>query len=101
MRSKILALVVSTTIFAANQADADGKSVFEQACSKCHRTGVLNAPIAGNKVMWEPRVKLGKEKLYESVINGKNDMPAKGGKEQLTDDEVKAAVDYMVNLVGL
>ena len=101
MKPTIACLVVAATLVMADQVHSDGKAVFDQVCSKCHRTGVLNAPIVGNRAMWEPRVKAGKEKLYESVINGKNDMPAKGGKDQLTDDEVKAAVDYMVNLVGL
>lgn len=84
-----------------NQALADGKSVFEQVCSKCHRTGVLNAPVAGNKAMWEPRVQAGMDKLYQSAINGTKDMPPKGGKDRLSDEELRSAVDYMVSLVGL
>jgi cytochrome c5 len=68
---------------------------------KCHRTGLLGAPVAGNKAAWEPRVKAGKDTLYESSLKGKNDMPAKGGRDRLSDEDVKSAVDYLLGLVGL
>lgn len=101
MRSAIAGFLLLEALVVAGWAHADGKLVFDQVCSKCHRTGVLNAPIAGNKTVWELRVKDGKQKLYESVINGKNDMPPKGGKDRLTEEELKSAVDYMVGLAGL
>ena len=80
---------------------ADGKAVFEQVCSKCHRTGTLGAPIAGKREAWEPRIKAGLESLYDSALNGKNDMPPKGGKERLSAEEVKSAVDYLLGIAGL
>ena len=101
MKSNIALGVLLAALASADRAEADGKLVFDQVCSKCHRTGVLDAPIAGNKAMWEPRVKAGRDKLYESVLNGKNAMPPRGGKDRLSDEDAKAAVDYMVGLVGL
>jgi cytochrome c5 len=101
MKSTVVLEVLLATLVMADRADADGKSVFDQVCSKCHRTGVLDAPVAGNKAAWEPRVKAGRDRLYESAINGKNSMPPKGGKDRLSDDDAKAAVDYMVGLAGL
>jgi cytochrome c5 len=101
MKSIIVLGGLLAALATADRAEADGKSVFDQVCSKCHRTGVLDAPIAGNKAMWEPRVKAGRDKLYESVLNGKNAMPPRGGKDRLSDEDAKAAVDYMVGLVGL
>ena len=85
----------------AGQAYADGKDVYEQVCSKCHRAGLLGAPVAGNKAAWEPRVKAGMDTLYESSLHGKNDMPPKGGKDNLSAENVKAAVDYLLGLAGL
>ena len=101
MKTTIVVGVLLAALSLADRAHADGKSVFDQVCSKCHRTGILDAPIAGNKAMWEPRVKAGRDRLYESVINGKNAMPPKGGKDRLSDEDAKAAVDYMVGLAGL
>ena len=79
----------------------DGKRIYDRVCYTCHRSGLLGAPPAGNKQAWMPRVGNGKVALYQSALNGKNDMPPKGGKEDLTDEEVKAAVDYLLGLTQL
>jgi cytochrome c5 len=101
MKSILVGMGAAAMLVCAGQACADGKDVYEQVCSKCHRTGLNGAPKAGNKTAWEPRVKAGLESLYHSALNGKNEMPAKGGKERLSDDEVKSAVEYLVGLAGL
>ena len=75
---------------------ADGKNVYEMACVACHGAGVAGAPKLGDKSAWAPRLTSGKDTLYASSIKGKGAMPAKGGQLQLSDDHVKAAVDYMV-----
>lgn len=48
---------------------------------------------------WQPRIKKGKPTLYNHAINGFNTMLPKGGNPQLSDSQVKAAVDYMLNTV--
>ena len=101
MRSSVAILSVAGVLVFAGHAYADGKDVYEQVCSKCHRTGLLGAPVAGNKAAWEPRAKAGKDTLYESSLNGKNDMPPKGGNDRLSAENVKAAVDYLLRLAGL
>lgn len=77
---------------------ADGKVVYEKACTACHGSGLMNSPKAGDKAAWGPRIAQGKPTLYEHAIKGIRLMPAKGGSAALSDDEVKAAVDYMVGL---
>ncbi|KIF92486.1 hypothetical protein NX88_07580 [Neisseria meningitidis] len=52
------------------------------------------------KADWADRIKKGKDTLHKHAIEGFNTMPAKGGRGDLSDDEVKAAVDYMVNQSG-
>ena len=79
----------------------DGKRIYDRVCYTCHRSGLLGAPPAGNKQAWMSRVGNGRSSLYQSALNGKNDMPPKGGKEDLTDEEVKAAVDYLLGLTQL
>lgn len=70
-------------------------------CTACHSTGVAGAPKVGDKAAWEPRIAQGTEVLYKHAIGGftgkSGTMPPKGGRTDLSDDEVKAAVDYMVS----
>lgn len=78
---------------------ADGKAVYDAVCYKCHRTGVDDAPKAGNKGHWAPRLTQGLSALYKSVLEGKGAMDPRAGKPELSDDELKAGVDYLVGLV--
>ncbi|MDB5841373.1 MAG: cytochrome c5 family protein [Herminiimonas sp.] len=79
-------------------ADA-GKKVFDSACVACHGTGVAGAPKVGDKAAWADRIKQGQAVLNEHAIKGFQGkagvMPPKGG-SSASDDEIKAAVDYMV-----
>ncbi len=75
---------------------AEGQKVYQQACFACHGTGAAGAPKLGDKAAWKPRIAQGKEVLYKSAIEGKGAMPPKGGRADLSDADVKAAVDYMV-----
>ena len=82
---------------AATTSDAAvGKALYEKSCTVCHAAGVAGAPKSGNKEEWAPRIAKGMDALYKSSINGLNAMPPRGA-STATDDEIKAAVDYMVN----
>lgn len=81
---------------AAGGAAKDGATVFNTVCSACHNTGAAGAPKAGDKAAWAPRIAQGAEVLYKSALNGKNAMPPRGGASNLSDAEVKAAVDFLV-----
>ena len=76
-----------------------GKEVYEAACAVCHGAGVAGAPKFGDSVAWKLRVVKGDEKLYANAINGyigkAGVMPAKGGRPDLSDTEVRNAVDFM------
>lgn len=80
----------------AKAAAVDGKAIYDKVCMACHATGVAGAPKTGDKTGWAPRIKLGMDALYAASIKGKGAMPPKGGGADLTDDQVKAAVDYLV-----
>ena len=79
---------------------ADGKKVYEATCQACHGGAVPGVPHVGKKEDWAPRIKQGKDTLHKHALEGFNAMPAKGGNGSLSDDEVKAAVDYMANQSG-
>ena len=79
---------------------ADGQKVYEANCKMCHGGTIPGAPGIGKKDDWAPRIKQGKDTLHKHAIEGFNSMPAKGGNSSLSDDEVKAAVDYMANQSG-
>ena len=74
----------------------DGATVYNTLCSACHATGVAGAPKTGDKAAWAPRIATGNAALLKSATEGKNAMPARGGAADLTDAELKAAVDYLV-----
>ncbi|HXM80965.1 MAG TPA: c-type cytochrome [Burkholderiales bacterium] len=78
-------------------AAADGKKVYDTTCMVCHATGVANAPKLGDKAAWAPHLKQGMEALLQSALKGKGAMPPKGGNPSLSDDEVRAAVQFMVS----
>jgi cytochrome c5 len=75
---------------------ADGKAVYDKTCVACHATGVANAPKFGDKAAWAPRIATGRDALVASVIKGKGAMPPKAGAANLSDDDIKAAVDHLV-----
>ncbi|GAB3630400.1 cytochrome C [Pandoraea terrae] len=83
---------------AAGGSSADaGKKLYDTVCMACHASGVMNAPKFGDKAAWAPRIKTGMDTLHNAALKGLNAMPPKGGASTASDDDVKAAVDYMVN----
>jgi len=82
-----------------------GESVYNGLCVNCHGIAALAAmiPQAGDAAAWGPRIKKDTDVLYANAINGYTGelgmMPAKGGNPDLSDEEVKAAVDYIISQV--
>jgi len=77
-------------------ASGNGQAVYTKSCASCHKMGIIGAPKTGDKEAWVPLISGGTEPLVQAVIKGKGNMPAKGGNSSLTDAEVKAAVEYMM-----
>jgi len=89
----IEAPAVSETI---DVATGPGAEIVTQVCAACHAAGLMQSPKLANADDWAPRIEKGIETLYKHAIEGFNMMPAKGGRTDLSDDEIKAAVDHMV-----
>lgn len=93
-------LVAGGMLFAASSAMADGEAVYNSGCAACHASGVAGAPKTGDKDAWAGRAGKDVAELYKNAIEGYQGedgvMPPKGGFMNLSDDEVKSAVDYML-----
>lgn len=81
-----------------------GRAAWLGTCEACHANDVAGAPLVTNKTAWAPRLAKGREALYKSALGGLTgpkgtQMPPRGGNDKLTDDEVRAAVEYMMAIV--
>lgn len=75
---------------------AIGAEVYQASCAACHAEGVDGAPKTGDKDFWSGKIAGGTDPLVQNAINGIGTMPAKGGNPNLSDEEVRAAVEYMI-----
>ncbi len=78
---------------------ANGQEIYDTNCAGCHAEGVLNAPKTGEVEAWTARIEQGMETLIQKSIDGytaEGNMPARGGNDALTDEEVANSVAYMV-----
>ena len=101
MKTLFIAVSALGLMTTSAAAFADGQQTYQQACFACHGTGVAGSPKVGDKAAWKDRIAQGADKLHEHAIKGFTGkagvMPPKGGRADLSDDAVKAAVDYMVS----
>ncbi|WP_299186206.1 c-type cytochrome [uncultured Psychrobacter sp.] len=79
-------------------ADA-GAKLYDSNCKVCHEAGLLDAPKYGDKAAWAPRLAKGIETLHMHSAQGFNKMPAQAT-DKVSEAEVYAAVDYMVEAVN-
>ncbi|HMB16817.1 MAG TPA: c-type cytochrome [Pelovirga sp.] len=68
-----------------------GSEIYQKNCSSCHSSGIMGAPKLG-----DDRYSADIEELVTNSINGIGRMPARGGNRNLSDEDVRAAVEYMV-----
>lgn len=78
---------------------AIGEKAYAATCAACHTSAVMGAPKLGDKAAWTPRMAKGSAVLYTSAIDGLKLMPPRGGNAAIKDEELKAAVDYMLSKV--
>ena len=92
--------VASTEATPGTPAAADGKQVYDTGCVACHGAGIAGAPRVGDSDAWADRIGAGLDNMIANAIDGfqgsQGMMPAKGGNPSLSDEEIEAAVEYMV-----
>jgi cytochrome c5 len=86
-------------VAASDGKPKSGEEVFNGSCNACHGTGVGGAPKNGDKAAWKDRLAQGKDTLHTHAITGIRAMPPKGTCMSCSDDEIKAAVDFMLSHV--
>ena len=86
------------TATVASSGPRSGEEVYNAACMACHATGAGGAPLYGDVAAWADRIAKGTDVLHDSGVNGVagTGMIAKGGCMDCSDEEVVAAVDYMI-----
>lgn len=81
----------------------DGSVIYGNLCYACHDSGAGGALKISDKAIWAPRLAEGVETLVRHAIEGYTGsngmMPAKGGNPALTDEQVKATVEWMISQV--
>lgn len=80
----------------AEEVVVDGPTVYGGLCKTCHDAGVAGAPIKGSDVMAARLEEKGLDMLVQNAINGLNAMPARGGNPALTDEQIRVAVEFML-----
>lgn len=86
----------ATTPAANPSAAAGGEQIYQAVCTACHTAGVAGAPMPGSAVMQERLAAKGLDGLVSSAINGLNVMPPKGGRPDISDADIRAAVEFML-----
>ena len=86
----------STSTSTTTSGTLSGSEVYDKFCFACHTTGVGGAPKYGDAAAWTDRAAKGMDTLWSSTLNGLNAMPAKGTCMTCSNDELRAAMDYMM-----
>lgn len=84
------------------QASIAADQLYNSVCSICHSMGLAGAPSLTDP-SWSSRLEQGIDVIEGHVLNGYQGsagvMPAKGGRTDLSDEEILAALDYMLEQI--
>ena len=96
------AALAKLTAPAAARAPMSGDQIVAQVCSACHANGTLGAPKIGDASDWKGRLASqgGLDGLLQYALHGKGNMPARGGRSDLSDAEMKSAIQTMLQKSG-
>jgi cytochrome c5 len=91
--------VVATPKPAVNAKARSGSEIYNTSCGTCHAAGVAGAPKYGDKAAWAARLSQGIDGLLNVAISGKGAMPPRGTCGNCSDDELKSAINYMLDSI--
>jgi len=76
----------------------DGELIYSRACGTCHEVGAAGAPQMVASA-WGDRLDKGRDQLVANAISGIGSMPARGGRQDLSDEQIGSSVDYMLGML--
>lgn len=81
---------------AAASGPRSGADIYNASCVACHGPGVLGAPKLQDAADWGPRMEKGFDTVWQNALNGIGGMPPMGTCGNCSDDDIKAAIEYMI-----
>lgn len=101
---RIVLAAVIATLFMSPVIANDGEQVFDDACASCHTGGIggwmSGAPDIDDKEDWQPIIMKGVDALTLGTIEGIGEMPPRGKCATCSDEQIRAAVEYMVEVLS-
>jgi len=94
--AKKASFVAEAPVVAVASEPMTAEQIYNTACMACHATGVAGAPKTGDVAAWAPRIAQGDDVLFEHATKGFKGMPPRGGSSQLTNEDITAAINFMV-----
>jgi len=83
-----------------NAPKQSGEAVYDAHCAKCHSGGFggffTRAPKVGKRKAWKSLLPKGVDTLTANTLAGAGDMAPRGECAACTDEEIRSAVEYMV-----
>lgn len=101
----LVGLAFSALVVAENHSTParSGEAVFEAHCANCHTGGFggffSGAPDIDDADDWEELAPKGLDTLTATTISGIGDMAARGDCTECTDEEIRAAVEHMLDKI--
>jgi len=95
---KIIAFAAFAILSSGAMASADGEELFNKTCAGCHSAAIapmLGAPAVHDAAAWAPRIANGIDAAVASAKAGKGAMPPSGGCTDCSDEQLKAAIEFM------
>ena len=97
----VAAAASSSEVSVAAAGAAPGESVYQGLCHACHAAGLAGAPKPDDTEAWKERAAKGLDEMLAIAIQGLGGMPPRGGNPALTDEELRAAIEFMLAQAGL
>lgn len=77
-----------------------GEKIFKEFCGACHNKKPvidIHAPRIGDKKIWQGLQQVGMSTLLNITIKGAGAMPARGGCFECSDEQLRSAIQYILD----